>query len=68
MVCESLKCIYTNIDGLNAIKAAEIEVMVSKEKPHIIFLTETKMCSDLTSSQFFDTGSFTVFRWDRGTG
>ena len=35
--------LHINIDGLNTMKAAELEVTVSKEKLHAIFITETKM-------------------------
>ena len=65
---EHLKCLYTNIDGLNATKGAELQVILAEEEPHLVFLTETKFTDDVVTSQFIDCSNYTVFRRDRGTG
>ena len=62
---EHLKCLYTNIDGLNATKGAELQVIIAEKEPHLIFLTETKLSDDTVASQFIDCSNYTVIRKDR---
>ena len=38
------------------------------EKPHIIFITETKLKAHDVSAQFFDCNTYTVYRKDRDAG
>ena len=65
---DCLRCLYTNIDGLNASKSAELGIAIGTEKPHVILLTETKLTSEVLTSQFLDCGSYSVFRRDRHSG
>ena len=64
---EALKCLYTNIDGLNAVKGAELQIQIDNEKPHAIFITETKLTDEITTSQFLNCYNYTVLRKDRTT-
>ena len=64
----SLKCIYTNIDGLNAAKGVELNICVQKEKPDVICLTETKLTENCLLSQYVDCADFQIFRKDRSSG
>ena len=55
---------YTNIDGISN-KSAEFSLRVDKLKPHIIFITETKLLpSDLTSD-FFKIDNYSAYRKER---
>ena len=63
-----LSCIYTNIDGLNGRKGAELDTILSSVEPHVIFLTETKMTKSQVTSQFFDCRKYVIFRKERTTG
>ena len=67
-VREHIKCLYTNIDGMNALKGAELQVILNEVEPHIVFLTETKLSKDMVISQYLDCTDFSVFRRDRGKG
>lgn len=57
---KSLKCLYTNLNGLNN-KVAELD----KENPYVIFLTETKTSPDMLNLNLCNTNWFTVVRKDR---
>ena len=61
---QTLKCIYTNLDGL-ANKTAELQILLSVENPDIIFLTETKCNGEVLDSTLFDTNQYSVIRKDR---
>ena len=63
---ESLKCIYTNLDGISN-KVGEFQSIVNKVTPDLIFLTETKGNESLLSSNIFDTSRFKVYSRDRPT-
>ena len=58
------KCIYTNLDGLGN-KVAELSLVINREKPDFVFLTETKLNADFVNSNIFDTKVYNVFRRDR---
>ena len=61
-----LKCIYTNIEGVNTVnKSNLLSIVIKEESPHVLFLTETKLCSMDTASVYFDTFSYIVYRKDR---
>ena len=57
-----------NIDGINALKGAELQAVVDEVEPHVVFLTETKLLKDMVISQYLDCTNFAVFRGDRGQG
>ena len=57
---------YTNIDGMNAVKCAELCAVITREGPHIVFITETKLSDEV--SQFQGCDDYHVFRRDRGFG
>ena len=63
-----LRCLYTNIDGLNKLKGGELSIALRQEEPHIVFVTETKLHEDQTLTQFTDCSGYNVFRKDRSTG
>ena len=67
-VRDHLICLYTNIDGLTALKGSELQVAIDETKPHVVLITETKLMSDMTVSQYLDCRNFSVFRKDRGQG
>ena len=64
----ALKCIYTNIDGLNSTKGSELNIIVHRESPDIVCLAETKLTDNCTLSQFVDCADYHVFRKDRRIG
>ena len=64
----ALKCIYTNIDGLNAAKGVELNIRVQSEKPDVVCLTETKLTENCLLSQYVDCADYQVFRRDRISG
>ena len=59
-VREHIKCLYTNIDGINALKGAELKAVVDEVEPHVVFLTETKLLKDMVISQYLDCTNFSV--------
>lgn len=61
---QTLKCLYTNIDDLNN-KTAELEALLDKEQPDLVFLTETKCNKDTLSSNNSNTKNYTAIRKDR---
>ena len=63
-----LKCLYTNIDGLNASKGSELDIIIQREDPDVICLTETKLSSHCTLTQYLNCQTYNVFRKDRTTG
>ena len=63
-----LRCLYTNLDGLNSLKGGELSIMLNQVKPHIVFLSETKMNSEHNVAQFVDCSEYIVIRKDRGSG
>ena len=67
MQCK-LCCLYTNIDGLSKTKGDELNIAINHFKPHIVFITETKMDETQVVSQFIECSGYTVFRRDRGYG
>ena len=60
----SLKCIYTNCDGIGN-KVNELELTISNTEPHLIFLTETKLSQDILSQEIFPADRYVVYRRDR---
>ena len=63
---QHVRCLYTNIDGLNVCKGVELQTAIYKKQPDIIFLTETKLTEESVISQFLDCSGYTVFRQDWG--
>ena len=63
-----LKCVYTNIDGLNKLKGGELGILLNHVKPHLVFITETKTDENQVIAQFVECKDYTVFRKDRKTG
>ena len=61
-----IRCIYTNIDSIRN-KVVLFRKLIVEVKPHIIFITETKLCPDDQSSEYLSYGDFTVYRKDRET-
>lgn len=59
-----LKCLYTNCDSILN-KVSEFESIVQSENPHIIFLSETKLCSDIINVEIFMCNTYEVYRLDR---
>ena len=55
---------YANVDGI-VNKVSEFNKLVSKVKPAIICLTETKLNSDINNGEIFDVECYEVFRNDR---
>ena len=55
---------YTNIDGISN-KITEFSLRVKKVKPHIIFITETKLCASDLTSDFFQIDHYSAFRKER---
>ena len=55
-----IKCMYTNIDGISN-KITEFSLRVKKVKPHIIFITETKLCASDLTSDFFQIEHYSAF-------
>ena len=62
-----LRCLYTNIDGLNSGKGAELQIILEREKPDIVFITETKLSEASITSQYLNCDNYSVFRRDRTT-
>ena len=52
----TLKCLYTNLDGLSN-KVAELRELTNKEQPDLIFLTETKTDEEMLDNILYDTDS-----------
>ena len=53
---------------MNAGKSAELHIILPRENPDVVFLTETKLTEDILTSQFLDCNSYQSFRRDRGKG
>ena len=68
VVQSKLRCLYTNIDGLNKVKGDELCIAFSQQKPHLVFVTETKMQADKNIQQFIDCSNYHVFNKDRKSG
>ena len=63
---QRLKCMYTNLDGINN-KVDELQSVIGRENPDLICLTETKANDSILSSNVFDMSRFKVYRKDRPT-
>ena len=62
-----LRCMYTNIDGVNSsIKCDSLELAIQQNNPHIIFLTETKLQTTDITSTFVNTCDYNIYQRDRG--
>ena len=61
---QTLKCMYTNLDGLNN-KTSELNAMLDKETPDIVFLTETKMNPEVLNVNIFNVKKYHIIRKDR---
>ena len=61
---KSLKCVYTNLDGIGN-KKADLEKLSYEQNPDIICLTETKTSSEQASDHLYDCVKYEVFRKDR---
>ena len=59
---------YTNIDGINATKGGEMNVVIQTEEPDIIFITESKLSNGALLAQFIDCQNFNIYRKDRSHG
>ena len=59
-----IKCIYTNIDSIKN-KFDLFSSTISLEKPHVIFVTETKLCPNDLSSDYFRFSNYVIYRKDR---
>ena len=57
---------YTNLDGINK-KVGELQSVIGRENPDLIFLTETKANDSILSSNVFDMSRFKVYRKFRPT-
>ena len=55
---------YTNIDGISN-KIVDFSLRVDKFKPHIIFITETKLFSSDLTSDYFKIDKYTAYRKER---
>ena len=62
--CGELKCVYTNCDGIIN-KVDEFESRILNLNPHIVCLTETKLCEEVIDSEVFLCNKYNVFRVDR---
>ena len=60
----NIKCVYTNCDGL-VNKRSEFNFLVEKERPSIIFLTETKLSDEVINEEIFPTSTYEIYRRDR---
>ena len=58
-------CMYSNIDGINAIKGSELSMIIKEDDPEIVFVVETKLKDDEVTSQYPDCGGYRVYRKDR---
>ena len=64
--CETfLKCIYTNVDGLNAIKGSELSILMQLEDPDVVFIVETKLDGQDITSQYLTCNGYRIYRKDR---
>ena len=39
---------YSNVDGLSALKGRELSILIQQEDPELIFIAETKLKEDYT--------------------
>lgn len=60
-----LKCMYTNIDGLNAPKGEELNIAVTHNDPDVLCIVETKLNEQDVVSQYLDCKDYWMFRKDR---
>ena len=66
-VYNKLMCMYTNADGLNAVKGSKLSILIEQCDPDIVLITETKLGPDGVLAQFVDCSNYDVFRKDRMT-
>ena len=59
-----LRCIYTNIDSIKN-KVVLFRELIVEVKPHIIFITETKLGPDDHTTEFLGFKNYVVYRKDR---
>ena len=59
-----IKIVYTNIDGIRN-KTLEFSELIRDEKPHVVFLTESKLCPNDLSADYFKIKNYTAYRRDR---
>ena len=59
-----LNCMYANVDGVFN-KQSEFEYLLNKYKPSLVFLTESKLNPDISTSEIFDIENYEVYRRDR---
>ena len=57
---------YSNVDSIKN-KTFEFHERVDKIKPHIIFVTETKLCPNDPTFKYFITDGYSAYRKDRVT-
>ena len=67
-VQKKLRCLHTNIDGLNKVKGDELCIIIGQKRPHIVFLTETKMQVNQSIHQFIECPNYHFSNKDRRTG
>ena len=58
------KCIYSNVDGISN-KKAELDLLLRKERPDFVFITESKLNAEFVNTNIFNTQEYKVFRLDR---
>ena len=59
-----LRCIYTNIDSIKN-KVSLFRSLIVDVKPHVILVTETKLCPSDDSNKYFGYSNYVLYRKDR---
>ena len=57
--------LYTNVDGLNAIKGSELSILMQLEDPDVVFIVETKLDDQDITSQYLTCNGYRIYRKDR---